>query len=132
MFVLTTIGADLGDLQPWLRAVSLVGPVVIAVLLVRCARDHRPSSARPRSAAVEFDRERLGDRRYTSNRIWFSAFVSQLAAAEGLETHVDEALDLELVSIQQSMLKASQGSPSAVDVRRRPGCPRMADRPLPP
>ncbi len=114
MPVLISIRADLGDPQRWLLVAMLALPIIVAILAVVVGRARVLSNASPRATAVDVDRQRLGDRRYTSNRLWFSAFVSQLTAAEGIETHVDEALDLELVSIQQSMLKASASRPSSL------------------
>ncbi len=87
----------------------LVLPIFVATLVVVLGRltFERPTPSF--AGVVEVDRQRLGDRRFSSARLWFSAFTAQLTAAEGIETHIegDDCLDLELVSIQETILASS-------------------------
>ncbi|MEZ5380017.1 MAG: hypothetical protein R2733_26215 [Acidimicrobiales bacterium] len=92
------------------RWAALMLPITLATLAVYGARLLAPAGNAARSAVVAFDRHRLGDRRFSSSRLWFSAFAAQSAAAVGIETHLegDDVLDLELIAIQETMLRSTQ------------------------
>ncbi len=89
---------------------TLTLPVVLATLAVYGTRVIAPGEADARASVVELDRQRLGDRRFSSARLWFSAFAAQSAAALGIETHLegDDVLDLELLTIQETMIGSTQ------------------------
>jgi hypothetical protein len=88
---------------------ALFVPIMLAVTLCMARHWFHRETPRLHQAVVEYDRQRLGDRRFSTTRLWFSSFTAQLAAGEGIETHLDgdDCLDLELISIQQTMLRAS-------------------------
>ena len=92
--------------QQW---AALMLPVMMATLTVYGARFLTLGRIDTRSATVDSDRHHLGDRRFSSARLWFSAFAAQTAAAAGIETHLegDDVLDLELIAIQETMLRSS-------------------------
>ncbi len=94
------------ELRQW---AALMLPITIATLAVYSARLFSATEPSPRPATVEYDRHRLGDRRYSSARLWFSAFAAQTTAAVGIDTHLegDDVLDLELVAIQETMIRAT-------------------------
>ncbi len=106
---ITQLFASVADEAPQ-RWSTLMLPVMLATLAVYGARLLSPAPAAGRTSVVDYDRQRLGDRRFSSARLWFSAFAAQSAAAVGIETHLegDDVLDLELVAIQETMIRSTR------------------------
>lgn len=102
---------DPGSADGMQQGLTLLLPILLATLAVYARSVLSGPSGSQRPAVVAYDRQRLGDRRFSSARLWFSAFAPQTAAALGIETHQlgEDVLDLELISIQETILQSAAG-----------------------